>query len=89
MRPDRRQFCGPLAQGTKDYSTQNASVAVRPFYDGAVFHQVIQGFMIRVAIQPGSRRTRLQVRRQFHPEHLTSPICRLAMASIRSGHQRL
>ena len=37
-----------LAQGTKDYSTENASGgASGPFYDGAVFHRVIDGFMSR------------------------------------------
>lgn len=37
-----------LAQGTKDYSTQNASGGTSgPFYDGAVFHRVIDGFMIQ------------------------------------------
>ena len=37
-----------LAQGTKDYSTQNASGGSSgPFYDGAVFHRVIDGFMIQ------------------------------------------
>jgi peptidyl-prolyl cis-trans isomerase A (cyclophilin A) len=37
-----------LAQGTKDYSTANASGgSAGPFYDGAVFHRVIDGFMIQ------------------------------------------
>lgn len=37
-----------LAQGTKDYSTSNASGGSSgPFYDGAVFHRVIDGFMIQ------------------------------------------
>src|SRR5580693_958584 len=37
-----------LAQGTKEYSTQNASGSPSgPFYDGAVFHRVIKGFMIQ------------------------------------------
>jgi peptidyl-prolyl cis-trans isomerase A (cyclophilin A) len=37
-----------LAQGTKDYSTENASGGSSgPFYDGAVFHRVIDGFMIQ------------------------------------------
>ena len=37
-----------LAQGTKDYSTENASGGTSgPFYDGAIFHRVIDGFMIQ------------------------------------------
>ena len=37
-----------LAQGNKDYSTENASGGSSgPFYDGAVFHRVIDGFMIQ------------------------------------------
>jgi peptidyl-prolyl cis-trans isomerase A (cyclophilin A) len=37
-----------LAQGTKDYSAANASGGNSgPFYDGAVFHRVIDGFMIQ------------------------------------------
>ena len=37
-----------LAQGTKDYSTENASGGTSgPFYDGVVFHRVIDGFMIQ------------------------------------------
>jgi peptidyl-prolyl cis-trans isomerase A (cyclophilin A) len=37
-----------LAQGTKDYSTENASGGSSgPFYDGVIFHRVINGFMIQ------------------------------------------
>jgi len=37
-----------LSNGTKDYSTENASGSTSgPFYDGAVFHRVIDGFMIQ------------------------------------------
>ena len=37
-----------LAQGTKDYSTENASGGSSgPFYDGVIFHRVIDGFMIQ------------------------------------------
>ena len=33
-----------LSQGTKDYSTQNATGGSSgPFYDGAIFHRVIDG----------------------------------------------
>ena len=37
-----------LAQGTKDYTTENASGGTSgPFYDGVVFHRIIPGFMIQ------------------------------------------
>lgn len=37
-----------LAQGTKEYQAQNAQGGSEgPFYDGSVFHRVIDGFMIQ------------------------------------------
>ena len=37
-----------LAQGTKEYSQPNASGTNEgPFYDGAIFHRIIDGFMIQ------------------------------------------
>ena len=37
-----------LAKGTKDYSQPNASGTNEgPFYDGAIFHRIIDGFMIQ------------------------------------------
>lgn len=37
-----------LAQGTKEYSEANASGTNEgPFYDGAIFHRIIDGFMIQ------------------------------------------
>ncbi len=37
-----------LAEGSKDYSSQNASGSDEgPFYDEAIFHRIIAGFMIQ------------------------------------------
>ncbi|WP_205618341.1 peptidylprolyl isomerase [Corynebacterium sputi] len=37
-----------LAEGTKEYSTENASGTTEgPFYDNAIFHRIISGFMIQ------------------------------------------
>jgi peptidyl-prolyl cis-trans isomerase A (cyclophilin A) len=46
-----------LAQGTKDYSGENASGSTSgPFYDGVVFHRIINGFMVQTGDPTGTGR---------------------------------
>ena len=73
-----------LAQGTKDYSTQNATGgASGPFYDGSIFHRVIRGFMIQGGDPTGTGRGGPGYRfaDEFHPELQFDRPYLLAMAN--------
>jgi peptidyl-prolyl cis-trans isomerase A (cyclophilin A) len=77
-----------LAQGTKEYSTQNASgSSAGPFYDGAVFHRVIDGFMIQGGDPTGTGRggPGYKFADEFHPELQFDKPYLLAMANAGPG----
>jgi peptidyl-prolyl cis-trans isomerase A (cyclophilin A) len=77
-----------LAQGTKDYSTANAAGGTDgPFYDGAIFHRVIPGFMIQGGDPTGTGRGGPGYRfaDEFHPELQFNRAYLLAMANAGPG----
>ena len=77
-----------LAQGTKDYSEQNATGGSSgPFYDGSIFHRVIDGFMIQGGDPTGTGRGGPGYRfaDEFHPELQFDKPYLLAMANAGPG----
>ncbi|MEV6068286.1 peptidylprolyl isomerase [Nocardia sp. NPDC052001] len=65
-----RNFLG-LADGTAPYKTKNASGGTEgPFYDGSVFHRIIDGFMIQGGDPTGTGRggPGYEFKDEFHPE---------------------
>lgn len=60
-----------LADGTAAYTTENASGSkTGPFYDGVIFHRVIEGFMIQTGDPTGTGRggSGIEFADEFHPE---------------------
>lgn len=77
-----------LAQGTKEYRTANAAgEATGPFYNGAVFHRVIDGFMIQGGDPTGTGRggPGYIFGDEFHPELQFNRPYLLAMANAGPG----
>ncbi len=77
-----------LAQGTREYGTANASGGkTGPFYDGSIFHRVIDGFMIQGGDPTGTGRggPGYQFGDEFHPELAFNKPYLLAMANAGPG----
>jgi peptidyl-prolyl cis-trans isomerase A (cyclophilin A) len=82
-----RNFVG-LADGTAEYTTANASGGTSgPFYDGAVFHRVMDGFMIQGGDPTGTGRggPGYEFGDEFHPELRFDRGYLLAMANAGPG----
>ena len=77
-----------LAQGSKEYQAPNAAGnAEGPFYDGSIFHRVIDGFMIQGGDPTGTGRggPGYQFADEFHPELSFDRPYLLAMANAGPG----
>ncbi|AZA08176.1 peptidylprolyl isomerase [Corynebacterium pseudopelargi] len=77
-----------LADGSADYKTENAKgESEGPFYDGAVFHRVIDGFMIQGGDPTGTGRggPGYMFADEFHPELQFDRPFLLAMANAGPG----
>ncbi|WP_132992650.1 peptidylprolyl isomerase [Gordonia zhaorongruii] len=77
-----------LADGSKDYTEKNAKGEDSgPFYDGAIFHRVIAGFMLQGGDPTGTGRggPGYKFEDEFHPELQFDRPYLLAMANAGPG----
>lgn len=77
-----------LANGSREYTTANAQgTKTGPFYDGSIFHRIIDGFMIQGGDPTGTGRggPGYQFADEFHPELTFDRPYLLAMANAGPG----
>jgi len=77
-----------LAQGTKEYRDPRTGAAAQgPFYDGVIFHRIIEGFMIQGGDPTGTGRggPGYTFADEFHPELVFNKPYLLAMANAGPG----
>jgi len=77
-----------LAEGTKEYTQPNAKgEKAGPFYDGSIFHRVIDGFMLQAGDPTGTGRggPGYKFGDEFHPELQFNKPYLLAMANAGPG----
>jgi peptidyl-prolyl cis-trans isomerase A (cyclophilin A) len=77
-----------LAEGTKDYSVpQTGKKSPEPFYDGVIFHRVIEDFMIQGGdpLGTGTGGPGYTFKDEFHPELQFDRKYLLAMANAGPG----
>jgi len=76
-----------LASGTKQYRDQSGVMTTGNFYDGVIFHRVIDGFMIQGGDPTGTGRggPGYQFGDEFHPELSFNRPYLLAMANAGPG----
>lgn len=76
-----------LAEGTKEYDKNAQGTAEGPFYNGSIFHRIIDGFMIQGGDPTGTGRGGPGYRfaDEFHPELQFDRPFLLAMANAGPG----
>jgi len=82
-----KNFVG-LAEGTQEYAVpQTGKKSPEPFYDGVVFHRIIQDFMIQGGdpLGTGTGGPGYQFKDEFHPELQFDRKYLLAMANAGPG----
>ncbi len=77
-----------LAEGSKEYrDPETGAKSTDPFYDGVIFHRIIEGFMIQGGDRTGTGRggPGYTFADEFHPELVFNKPYLLAMANAGPG----